>query len=238
MASMGAMPMAGGWTLSMMWMRMPGQAWSEVAIGFLGMWCVMTVAMMLPCLLPMLWRYRQAIQTSAGAGLQVRRTRLHSLTTQVALGYFSVYLLLGLFVLVLGLTLAAAARLQPVLASRMPILGGVVIFLAGVNQFSESKLDQLRHCRHALPTILGSRQSITGAWQHGFHIGVLCVRCCAALMMILLVVGMMELRWMALITGAITLERLGAAGEHVARASGFIAITLGVMLITRAIAQI
>ena len=42
--------MPGGWTMSMTWMRMPGQTWPGVAASFLGMWVVMMVAMMLPSL--------------------------------------------------------------------------------------------------------------------------------------------------------------------------------------------
>ena len=51
---MGGMPMPGGWT------------WPGAAASFLGMWVVMMVAMMLPSLVPMLWRYRQAVPASAG----------------------------------------------------------------------------------------------------------------------------------------------------------------------------
>jgi predicted metal-binding membrane protein len=58
MPAMCGMPMPGGWTMSMAWMRMPGQTWSGAAASFLGMWVVMMVAMMLPSLVPMLWRYR------------------------------------------------------------------------------------------------------------------------------------------------------------------------------------
>jgi predicted metal-binding membrane protein len=61
MSAMGAMPMPGGWTMSMAWMRMPGQTWPSAAASFLGVWVVMMVAMMLPSLVPMLWRYRQAV---------------------------------------------------------------------------------------------------------------------------------------------------------------------------------
>ena len=50
--------MPGGWTMSMAWMRMPGQTWLGFAASFLGMWVAMMVAMMLPSLVPMLWRYR------------------------------------------------------------------------------------------------------------------------------------------------------------------------------------
>src|ERR1700737_2055628 len=65
MSGMGEMPMPGGWTMSMAWMRMPGQTWPGAAASFLGMWVVMTVAMMLPSLVPMLWHYRQAVGRTA-----------------------------------------------------------------------------------------------------------------------------------------------------------------------------
>ena len=54
MSAMPGMEMPGGWTMSMAWMRMPGQGWPGAAATFLGMWIVMMVAMMLPVLVPML----------------------------------------------------------------------------------------------------------------------------------------------------------------------------------------
>ena len=88
--------MPGGWTMSMAWMRMPGQTWPGLAVAFLGMWIVMMVAMMLPSLVPMLWRYRQAVgrtaasakATASGAEAPRRRgeTRLGRLTALVAAG--------------------------------------------------------------------------------------------------------------------------------------------------------
>ncbi|HWK02039.1 MAG TPA: hypothetical protein VNS58_00310 [Puia sp.] len=54
MSTMGGMPMPGGWTMSMTWM--PGQNWSGAALSFLGMWVVMMMAMMMPSLVPMLFR--------------------------------------------------------------------------------------------------------------------------------------------------------------------------------------
>src|ERR1700729_2602719 len=61
MSAMGEMTMPGGWTMSMAWMRMPGETWVGTAASFVGMWVAMMVAMMLPSLLPMLWRYRLSI---------------------------------------------------------------------------------------------------------------------------------------------------------------------------------
>src|SRR5579871_2520708 len=81
MSAMGEMAMPGGWTMSMAWMRMPGQSLPGAAMSFLGMWIVMMVAMMLPSLVPMLLRYRQAIRRTG-------ETRLGPLTALVAAGYF------------------------------------------------------------------------------------------------------------------------------------------------------
>src|SRR5262245_15317087 len=88
MSRMDEMPMAGGWTMSMAWMRMPGQSWPGAAGSFLGMWVVMMVAMMLPALVPMLWRYRQAL-----AGTDA--PRLDRLTAVVGLAYFFVWTVFG-----------------------------------------------------------------------------------------------------------------------------------------------
>jgi predicted metal-binding membrane protein len=98
MSAMGEIPMPGGWTMA--WMRMPGQTWPGAAAAFLGMWVVMMVAMMLPSLVPMLWRYRQAVG-------QPGETRLGRLTALVGVGYFFVWTVFGMAAFPLGVALAA-----------------------------------------------------------------------------------------------------------------------------------
>jgi predicted metal-binding membrane protein len=66
------------------------------------------------------------------------------------------------------------------------------------------------------------------------HFGLHCGLSCANLTAILLVVGVMDLRAMAAITTAISAERLAPAGEHVARAIGFVVAGAGLILISRA----
>ena len=53
-------------------------------------------------------------------------------------------------------------------------------------------------------------------------------------MAILLVMGVMELRAMAVVAAAITLERLAPAGERIARAIGLVVIAAGLLLLARA----
>src|SRR5260370_40652344 len=100
MSAMAEMPMPGGWTMSMAWMRMPGQTWPGAAASFLGMWVVMMVAMMLPSLVPMLWRYRQAVGRTS-------ETLLGPLTALVGAGYFFVWTAVGMAAFPLGVALAA-----------------------------------------------------------------------------------------------------------------------------------
>jgi predicted metal-binding membrane protein len=100
MSAMGEIPMPGGWATSMAWMRMPGQTWPGAAASFLGMWAVMIVAMMLPSLVPMLWRYRRAAGRTGAA-------RLGPLTALVGVGYFAVWTALGMAAFPLGVALTA-----------------------------------------------------------------------------------------------------------------------------------
>jgi predicted metal-binding membrane protein len=227
MSAMGEMQMPGGWTMSMAWMRMPGQAWPSAAASFLGMWVVMMVAMMLPSLVPMLWRYRQA----AGSTGEVRLGRL---TALVGVGYFFVWTVFGMAAFPLGVALTAIEMQQPALAHAVPVAIGIVVLIAGVLQFTAWKARHLACCReapgrcHRLPADAGT------AWRHGMRLGLHCAYCCAGLTAILLVIGVMDLRAMAVVTAAITVERLAPAGERVARAIGVVVIGAGLALIARA----
>jgi predicted metal-binding membrane protein len=225
MSAMDAMPMPGGWTMSMAWMRMPGQTWPGAAASFLGMWLVMMVAMMLPSLLPMLLRYRQAIDSTA---------RLGPLTTLVGLGYYFVWTIFGMAVFVLGVALAAAEMQLPALARAVPRAAGMLVLIAGALQFTAWKARQLACCREAPACSSILPANAATAWRHGLRLGLLCSSCCAGLTAILLVIGVMDLRAMAAVTAAISAERLAPAGERVARAIGAVVVVAGLLLIAQA----
>jgi predicted metal-binding membrane protein len=227
MAAMGEMPMPGGWTMSMMWMLMPGQTWLDAAASFLGMWIVMMMAMMLPALVPMLSHYRHAIGRTT-------ETRLAWLTVLVGAGYFSVWTLVGMVAFPLGVALATLEMQLPVMARAVPTTVSLVVLIGGALQFTRWKAHQLDYCRKApghgctLPPDAGT------AWQHGLRLGVRCSYCCANLTAILLVIGVMDLRAMAAITAAITIERLAPGGERVAKAVGVVVVAAGLFLMARA----
>jgi predicted metal-binding membrane protein len=253
MSTMGEMSMPGGWTMSMAWMRMPGQTWPGAAASFVGMWVVMMVAMMLPSLLPMLWRYRQAVGGAVGvagcraggltgmvAGLGcmsgnlragTRGTRLGLLTVLVGGGYYFIWTLFGMAAFAIGVALATIEMQHPSLARAVPIAVGVVVLTAGCLQFTGWKARQLACCREtpSRGRVLPANEAT--AWRHGMRLGVYCVKCCASLMGILLVIGVMDLRAMAVVTAAMTIERLAPAGEWFARAIGVGILATGLLLI-------
>jgi predicted metal-binding membrane protein len=226
MSAMGEMPMPGGWAMSMAWMLMPGQTWAGAAASFLGMWVVMMVAMMLPSLVPMLWRYRQAVGRAG-------TTHLGRLTALVGVGYFFVWTAFGLVAFPVGAALAAIAMEQPALARAVPIAVGVVVLIAGALQFTAWKACHLACCREApgrgrtLPADAGA------ASRYGLRLGLHCSLCCAGPMAVLLVIGVMDLPAMAVVGAAITVERLAPAGERVARAIGAVGVGAGLFLIAR-----
>ena len=227
MSAMSEMPMPGGWTLSMAWMRMPGQTWTGASASFLGMWTVMMVAMMLPSLVPMLWRYRQAV----GRGGE---TRLDRLTALVGVGYFFVWTLFGTAAFALGVALAEVEMRRPVLSRAAPIAAGVVVVIAGALQFTAWKTYHLACCRDALACGRTLPEDAGTAWRHGLRLGLHCSYCCVGPMAILLVIGVMDLRAMAAVAAAMTLERLAPASERVARAIGAVVVGAALFLIARA----
>jgi predicted metal-binding membrane protein len=227
MSAMGGMPMPGGWTMSMAWMRMPGQGWPGAAAAFLGMWAVMMVAMMLPALVPMLWRYREAV---GGAG----EGRLGRLTALVGLAYFLVWAAVGAAAFPLGVALAEAEMRSPALARAVPALIGLVVLAAGALQLTGWKARRLARCREVPGHGRRLAADAGTAWRHGLRLGLRCAACCAGPTAVLLALGVMDLRAMALVTAAITAERLAPRGERVARAIGAVGVGAGLLLVARA----
>jgi predicted metal-binding membrane protein len=227
MAAAGSMPMPGGWTMSMAWMRMPGQTWSGAAASFIVMWTVMMVAMMLPWLIPVLRRYRDLVK-------RVEGRRVGRLTALVGLGYFAVWTLCGVVAFPVGAGLAALTMRQP-LARGVPLAAGVVVLIASAMQFTAWKARHLACCRDAPRPGDVVLRGAGAAWQYGVRLGVHCGCSGAGLTAILLVVGVMDLRAMAVVMAATTFERLAPSGERAARGLGVVVAGAASLMIARAV---
>jgi predicted metal-binding membrane protein len=222
MSAMPGMEMPGGWVMAMAWMRMPGQGWLGFTASFLGMWSVMMLAMMMPAFLPMLARYRGAVSERG------------SLSLVVAAGYLGVWIAFGAMLLPLGTAFAEVAMRVPAFSEAVPWIGALVVVLAGAAQFSAWKTRQLACCRHTLDCRRGAAPNHRAAWRHGWTLGKRCVYCCASLTAVLLVMGVMDLRAMALVTMAISAERLSPERSRAARVVGAALVLAGAgMLFTQ-----
>ncbi len=224
----GGMPMPGGWTMSMAWMRMPGQTWLGAAASFTGMWLVMMVAMMLPSLVPMLSSYRRAVRGPDEA-------RLGGLTALAGAGYFSVWAVIGAAAYPLGVAVGSAEVRWEALARSVPVATGVVLVLAGCVQFTAWKARLLGRCRDAPGFGRPLPEDARSAWRHGLRLGVECSLCCSGFMAILLVTGVMDLGAMAVVAAGLTAERLAPRPERAARLAGVVVLAAGALMIARAL---
>lgn len=219
--------MPGGWSMSGVWMLMPGQTWLSAAASFLGMWSAMMTPMMLPVLAAMLRRYRDAVGGIA-------ENRLDLLTAIAGTGYFFVWTVVGAIVFPLGFALSMLEMGHPDLSRAVPMGVGTIVLAIGALQFTEWKARRLACCRRTPKRHATFPANIGSAWRYGLRLGVDCGACCFGLMTILLVIGVMDLRLMALVTLGITVERVAPNGVRAARAVGCVIVLAGLFLMARA----
>ena len=228
MSAMHAMPMHGGSAMSMTSTGMCGLTWAGAAASFVAMWTGMMAAMMLPSLAPTLWHYHRALE-GMGAPRPGRRAML------AGTGYFVVWTAIGMAVFPLGSALAAAGAWLPAWASAGPLMVGVVVLGTGVFQLTAWKAHHLARCREASAPGRSMPADAAAAWRHGLRLGIHCSQSCVGLTATVLALGVMDLRAMAVVTAAITAERLAPDGARVARAIGTVAVGAGLLLLARAI---
>jgi predicted metal-binding membrane protein len=124
---------------------------------------------------------------------------------------------------------------QPSVARAVPLAVGVVVLIAGALQFTVWKAHHLVCCREA-PSCCPKRAGTVSALRYGLRLGVHCSYCCASLTAVLLVIGVMDLRAMAVVSAAITIERLAPDAQRAARVIGAVVVGAGLFLIARAVA--
>ena len=207
----GGMEMPGGWTMSMMWMRMPGQSWTSSAVLFLLMWLAMMVAMMLPSALPTF--------------LKTRR-RWISLCC-MASGYFAVWLVAGAGIYVLGVALALVEMRSELISRTIPWLLGGLLITAGAIQFTRWKMTQLMRCRSPFGCSISCSRPET-SFMLGCKQGASCCFCCAAPMMMLLALGIMNPLLMLAVALIIASEKLVPRPAITVQLVGISAIIAGI----------
>ena len=190
------------------------------------MWAVMMAGMMLPSALPTILLFRRVIHNDPKVSAPVARMFVF------ASGYVSAWTLFSAAATLLQWALAEAALLSPMMVSASPWLGGAILLVAGVYQWTPLKNACIAHCRSPLAFFMQNwRPGVPGAFRLGLRHGFYCVGCCWALMLLLFVGGVMSLLWIAAITGFVLLEKLAPYGVQGGRLSGLalVAVSLWVL---------
>jgi predicted metal-binding membrane protein len=158
-------------------------------------WGVMTVAMMLPASAPAVARLVRAGRSQAPAA-----------TVLFLLGYVAVWMLAGLagYVLVEAVRGAHAGVLGWSSAGRY--LAAATILCAAAYQVTAAKRRWLARC--TAPELPAPPGHPAAALRAGVAHGRCCVACCWTLMVALYALGMMNIAWMAVVTGLIVGERV------------------------------
>ncbi|MCP5087664.1 MAG: DUF2182 domain-containing protein [Rhodobacteraceae bacterium] len=182
------------------------------------MWVLMSAAMMAPTVIPALQTYNDLpVAASSGSGFAA--------------------LLGGYLVVWLGFSAVAAAA-QLVLAdlslvsgdgrSIVPGFTAVLLMLAGAYQFTPLKEACLSKCKAPLAFFLQYwRPGVPSAARMGFRLGLVCLGCCWALMLLAFVGGTMNLAWMGLATLIMAMEKLPELSRHISKPLGVALIGLG-----------
>ena len=205
------MEMPGGWTMSMMWMRMPGQTWFASALSFLLMWLVMMVPMMMPSALPMFLKTRRQCASLC----------------YMASGYFAIWLAAGVGIYALGVAFATVAMRSELFSHAVPLLSGASLIATGAIQFTRWKMTHLLRCRSPFGCAISCPQHET-SFRLGCKQGAACCVCCTAPMTIQLALGILNPLVMIVVAIFIAAEKLLPRPKVAARLVGFVAIFAGV----------
>ena len=187
---------------------------------FLITWLVMMVAMMFPSVAPMTLAFASVTRTR-GEGIFP--------TAAFVLGYLLIWTAAGLVPLA---AIQALNQIWMTPPSWLPRVGGAVIVVAGIYQFTPLKDACLRACRSPLGFVLshdfggGPASAVRAGASHGLY----CLGCCWALMAVLAVLGLMNIAWMAVFAAIFFVEKNVRRGELLPRVVGAACIVGGLVV--------
>lgn len=188
------------------------------------MWTIMMVAMMLPGATPMIMTYVRVHQRRATARRAVAPTWLF------VAGYLCVWTGFGIVAAVSQWMLHQHALMTSAMGHVGPVLGGILLVIAGAFQFSRLKEACLSKCRSPVGFLMTEwRDGKAGAFMMGARHGVFCTGCCWALMLLMFAGGVMSLAWMGALALFFLVEKLVPRPRLFSRTTGALLIAAGIL---------
>jgi predicted metal-binding membrane protein len=199
-----------------------GMPFDMAAPVFLLMWVTMMVAMMFPTIAPVVLLHRMVMRKRGVGDLP---------TATFVAGYLLVWTVAGILPL---LALYGFGELRDG-GPWVDRLAGGVLVVAGAYQFTRWKALCQKACRSPL-TFLTTHDfgtGLSGTLRAGASHGLYCLGCCWALMAVLLVVGIMNLLWMAVIAAVFLAEKNWSRGDLLTRVAGTALVVYGLAAIAK-----
>ena len=199
------------------WMELCGQPGGfEDLFSLFLMWVIMSGAMMMPTFVPTLRTYQDLIHSGAGSPLGF---------ILINSGFFMVWVLYSIVMAGLQAFLIEQNVVNVYGQISFSAISALLLFSAGIYQFSELKHACAAKCRTPLAFFMefwGPRHS--QSFKMGLRLGLSCLGCCWMLMLLAFVGGTMSLGFMGFATVIMVFEKLPQLGEHVSRPLGCVLI--------------
>ncbi len=194
---------------------------------YAGGWLLMSAAMMLPTVLPLLRRFGRLTTGRADRAL---------LIALLICGYLVVWFAFGLGAHLLDAVVHAASGRFVWLTENARGLGACVLTVAGLFQFSRLKYHCLDKCRTPLSFIIQHWRGPTpqrDAFWLGAHHGLFCVGCCWAIMLLMFVVGTGSIGWMLVLGAVMAIEKNLTWGKRLSRSLGVVLLVWAALMVLR-----
>lgn len=167
------------------------------------MWVVMMIGMMVPTAVRAIYIY-----TSVARAAKQRKNPIAAISWFVV-GYVLAWTFFSAAATIMQASLDSIGLLSGNMATPSALLGGGLFIAAGFYQLTPWKDACLQHCQAPASFLAGRFSSrARDAVLLGAHHGAYCLGCCWLLMALLFVGGVMNLLWIAAITGFVLLEKL------------------------------
>jgi predicted metal-binding membrane protein len=190
------------------------------------MWAIMMAGMMLPSATPVIL----LVDKLNFQRKMKEATYTHSLYFVV--GYLLAWILYSALITLVQWGLHSVSLLSPMMSSSNDVFSGVLLIVAGFYQWSTLKLKCLQLCRSPLNMLTTQwREGILGAITLGFKHGQYCLACCWFLMALLFVTGVMNLKWILVLTLLVMIEKCLPRGDVISKALGCLLISLGLVIL-------
>jgi predicted metal-binding membrane protein len=195
------------------------------AVLVFAMWGAMALAMMLPTAGPMILTYADLAETAA------RRGEAAASPLVLTAGYVAVAVVAA----ALQILLARLSLIDPAMAAASPLFSGAAFIAAGAYQFSALKHACITQCQRPFTYFFANwTADARGVFRQGVTQGLYCLGCCWAMMALMLVVGTMNVLWMAGLGAIMTIEKVGTTTRF-SRIIGAVFIVAGAVLIVTAV---